>query len=90
MATQDIVIRVIYESDLKEGIQEVEALGKAAKKDTDVFKSLSKEVRTGLNTSLKDAGASARQMADSVTKAGKSGAEFKTLKNQIKEAKNEA
>ena len=90
MATQDIVIRVIYESDLKEGIQEVEALGKAAKKDIDVFKSLSKEVGTGVNTALKDAGASARQMADSVTKAGKSGAEFKTLKTQIREAKNEA
>lgn len=39
---------------------------------------------------MKDAGASARQMADSVTKAGKSGAEFKTLKTQIREAKNEA
>jgi hypothetical protein len=90
MATQDIVIRVVYESDLKQGIQEVEALGKAAKKDIDVFKSLSKEVGTGLNTSLKDAGASARQMADSVTKAGKSGSEFKTLKQQIKEARNEA
>jgi len=90
MATQDIVIRVVYESDLKQGIQEVEALGKAAKKDIDVFKSLSKEVGTGLNTSLKDAGASARQMADSVTKAGKSGSEFKTLKQQIKDARNEA
>jgi hypothetical protein len=90
MATQDIVIRVVYESDLKQGIQEVEALGKAAKKDIDVFKSLSKEVGTGLNTSLKDAGASARQMADSVTKAGNSGSQFKTLKTQIKEARNEA
>lgn len=90
MATQDIVIRVIYESDLKQGIQEVEALGKAATKDIAVFKSLSKEVGTGLNASLKDAGASARQMADSVTKAGKSGAEFKTLKTQIRDARNEA
>jgi hypothetical protein len=90
MATQDIVIRVVYESDLKQGIQEVEALGKAATKDIAVFKSLSKEVGTGVNTALKDAGASARQMADSVTKAGKSGSEFKTLKTQIREAKNEA
>jgi len=90
MATQDIVIRVVYESDLKQGIQEVEALGKAATKDIAVFKSLSKEVGTGLNTSLKEAGASAKQMADSVTKAGNSGSQFKTLKTQIKEARNEA
>jgi hypothetical protein len=90
MATQDIVIRVVYESDLKQGIQEVEALGKAAKKDIDVFKSLSKEVGTGLNTSLKDAGASARQMTDSVTKASKSGDGFKSLKAQIRAAREEA
>ena len=90
MATQDIVIRVIYESDLKQGIQEVEALGKAATKDIAVFKSLSKEVGTGVNTALKDAGASASKMADSVTKASKSGEGFKSLRALIKDAKDEA
>ena len=90
MATQDIVIRVIYESDLKQGIQEVEALGKAATKDIAVFKSLSKEVGTGVNTALKDAGASAAKMADSVTKASKSGEGFKSLRALIRDAKEEA
>ncbi len=88
--TQDIIIRVVYESDLKEGIKEVEQLGTVAKKDIDVFKSLSKEINLGINDALKEAGVSAKQLADSVTKAGKSGGDFKTLKQQIREAKDEA
>lgn len=88
--TQDVIIRVIYESDLKEGIKEVEQLGTAAKKDIDVFKSLSKEIDLGINDALKEAGVSAKQLADSVTKAGKSGEGFKSLKVQIREAREEA
>jgi hypothetical protein len=88
--TQDVIIRVIYESDLKDGIKEVEQLGTAAKKDIDVFKSLSKEISLGMNDALKEAGVSSKQLADAVTKAGKSGEGFKSLKVQIREARDEA
>jgi hypothetical protein len=88
--TQDVIIRVIYESDLKDGIKEVEQLGTAAKKDIDVFKSLSKEISLGMNDALKEAGVSSKQLADAVTKAGKSGEGFKSLKVQIREAREEA
>ena len=88
--TQDVIIRVTYESDLDGGIKQIEQLGTVAKKDIDVFKALSKEIKLGMGDALDEASVSAKQLADAVTKAGKSGEGFKSLRQQIKDAKDEA
>ena len=89
--TQRIVVKVDYDSNLKTGIQEVEQLGKVAKEDVAAFNALQKEINSGINDALKEAGVSMKDFASASQKATQQGAEgFKSLKQQLREARDEA
>lgn len=91
MADEKLVLKIVVESDLKTGIQEVEQLGTAAKADVKIFNDLKKGILDGVNEPLKQATDSQKKLTDEVKKFGKEGdTATKTLKTQIKEAKQEA
>lgn len=91
MADEKLVLKIVVESDLKTGIQEVEQLGTAAKADVKIFNDLKKGILDGVNEPLKQATDSQKKLTDEVKKFGKEGdTATKNLKTQIKEAKQEA
>lgn len=87
--TQRVVIEVDYKSNLGKGIDELEQLGTVAKEDVAAFKGLQKEIQDGMNDALKEAGVSMKQFADASQKATQ-GDGFKSLKQQMREARDEA
>lgn len=87
--TQRIVVKVDYEGNLKSGIDEVKQLGKVAEDDVKAFQSLQKEINAGINDALEQAGVSMKDFAEASKKATDP-SQFKSLKQQIKEAKDEA
>lgn len=87
--TQRVVVKVDYEGNLKSGIDEVKQLGKVAEDDVKAFQSLQKEINAGINDALQEAGVSMKDFAEASKKATDP-TQFKSLKQQIREAKDEA
>lgn len=87
--TQRVVVKVDYEGNLKSGIDEVKQLGKVAEDDVKAFQSLQKEINAGINDALQEAGVSMKDFAEASKKATDPN-QFKSLKQQIREAKDEA
>lgn len=87
--TQRLVVKVDYEGNLKSGIDEVKQLGKVAEDDVKAFQSLQKEINAGINDALQEAGVSMKDFAEASKKATDP-TQFKSLKQQIREAKDEA
>lgn len=88
----DVVVRIVTETKgVEEGIKQVERLGKVGKDNVKHYNDFNKAIEDGVNDALKEAGISGKQFADAIKKGTKEGAEgFKSLRQQIRDAKDEA